>query len=134
MPWTNAPRTLLSWQHSRTATWQVHPGSSPCSLHTALSDAQLRFVRHCFYARMFILKGAAGGLWPAYWLEEGAKDKVGDCSELLAEALSILQQYRANPQLQADIKAAHKVTSCAPILSSGKTVGRQPLCMSTATS
>ena len=50
------------------------------------------------------------GLCAAYWLDEGGKGKVADCSELLAEALSILQQYRAAPQLQADIKAAHEVS------------------------
>ena len=54
-----------------------------------------------------------GVLCAAYWLEEGGKGKVGDCSELLAEALSILQQYRAAPQLQADIKAAHEVAAQA---------------------
>ncbi|EIE25406.1 hypothetical protein COCSUDRAFT_61625 [Coccomyxa subellipsoidea C-169] len=47
----------------------------------------------------------------AYWLEEKGKDKVRECSGLLKAALDILQQYRAAPELQADIAAAHEARS-----------------------
>ncbi len=52
-----------------------------------------------------------GACCAAYWLEEKGKDKVRECSGLLKAALDILQQYRAAPELQADIAAAHEARS-----------------------
>ena len=45
----------------------------------------------------------------AYWLEEGGAGRAAQASELLGEAHAILGDFRAAPQLQADIRAAHEV-------------------------
>lgn len=50
------------------------------------------------------------GCCAAYWLEEKGKDKVRESSLLLKAALDILQQYKAAPELQADIAAAHEAS------------------------